>query len=241
MSFSPPTTFADGTVLTSAALEGNLQALRVYLHSGIVSSDVQSSQWIDTRHIQPPQFEPFAGLQHGVSGQQGGSDSGMVRLTFCTKYRSGGGRTSSNTFHLIPGTAIELDMREDVKVLFHYWYEIEAGPDVAPGAGTESAVDRLVWVCPYVGPVSSAASTFIDHAQEVPNNVEPTTGTFGWRTSAPEGAKIPYTLNSAYQSRDGTLLLDRSAGRVVFGLAAHSQIDRAGVVNWGVSIESYYF
>ena len=240
MSFSPPTTFADGTILTSANLEGNLQALRVYLHSGVVSGDVQATQWIDTRHIQPPKFEPFAGLQHGVSGQQGGSDSGMVRLTFCTKYRSGGGRTSSNTFHLIPGTAIELDMREDVKVLFHYWYEVEAGPDTAPGAGTEAVEDRLVWVCPYVGPVASAQTTYIDHAQEVPNNVDQT-GVLDWNTAAPQGALRPYPLNSAYQSRDGTLLLDRSAGRVVFGLAAHSQIDRAGVVNWGVSIESYYF
>ena len=72
MSFSPPNTFADGTVCTSAALEGNYQALRVYLHGGIVSGDVEAAQWIDTRHIQPPSYEPYSAVQHGVSGHQGG-------------------------------------------------------------------------------------------------------------------------------------------------------------------------
>ena len=79
MSFSPPNTFADGTICTSAALEGNNQALRVYLHGGIVSGDVQAAQWIDTRHVQPPSYEPYSAVQHGVSGHQGGNDSGHVR------------------------------------------------------------------------------------------------------------------------------------------------------------------
>ena len=77
MSFTPPTTFADGTVLTSANLEGNFEALRVYLHGGIVAGDVEAAKWIDTRHVQPPLFEPFSGLQHGVSGHQGGQWGGV--------------------------------------------------------------------------------------------------------------------------------------------------------------------
>ena len=111
MSFSPPTTFSDGTVVTSANLEGNFEALRVYLHGGVVAGDVQAAQWIDTRHIQPPSYEPFSGVQHGVTGHQGGNDSGLVRLTFCTKYLTGGGREDSQAFEPIPGTAITLDCR----------------------------------------------------------------------------------------------------------------------------------
>ena len=37
MSYTPPTTFVDGTVLTGAALEGNFSALRVYLHEGVLA------------------------------------------------------------------------------------------------------------------------------------------------------------------------------------------------------------
>jgi hypothetical protein len=37
------------------------------------------------------------------------------------------------------------------------------------------------------------------------------------------------------------LLVDYNAvGVATFGLAVHSLIDRAAVVNWGVSIEAYY-
>jgi len=240
MSYTPPTTFVDGTTLTSAALEGNFEALRVYLHSGVVAGDMEAAKWIDTRHVQPPRYEPFSQVQHGVTGHQGGSDSGMVRLTFCTKYRSGQGRTSSNTFHAIPQTAIDIQVRKAASILFHYWWEIEAGPDNSGGAGTESnTLERLVWVCPYVGSVEAARSTYIDHAQEVVNN---TNGALQpWRVTAPRGAQRLYTTQSAYQSRDGTLMHTLSGpGTTRFGLAAHSQVGRAGVVNWGVSIETFY-
>ena len=107
MSFTPPTTFADGTICTSAALEGNFQALRVYLHGGIVPGDIENAQWIDTRHVQPPSFEPFSSVQHGVTGHQGGNNSGLIRLTFCTKYLSGQGRTSTEVQSLSSGTIAE--------------------------------------------------------------------------------------------------------------------------------------
>ena len=70
MSYSPPTTFADASVLTSAALEGNNQALRVYLHRGIVAGDF-AADWIDTRHIQPPTFDP--GCSTGSPGTRAAS------------------------------------------------------------------------------------------------------------------------------------------------------------------------
>ena len=45
MAFAPPTTFVDGTVLTAAALEGNEEALRVYLHRGIIAGDLTPDFW----------------------------------------------------------------------------------------------------------------------------------------------------------------------------------------------------
>ncbi len=121
---SPPTAFVDGTTLTGSSVGGKFEARGVYLHSGIKTGDIEAAQWIDTRHIQPPRYEPFTQVQHGVTGQQGGSDSGMIRLSFCTKYRSGQGRTSSKTFHEIPQTAMESDARRACSMLFHYWYEV---------------------------------------------------------------------------------------------------------------------
>ncbi len=237
MSFSPPNTFSDGTVCTSAALEGNNQALRVYLHGGIVSGDVEAAQWIDTRHIQPPSYEPYSAVQHGVSGHQGGNDSGMVRLTFATKYLSGGGRSSSTSFHAIPGTAITVDARRACTMVFHYWWEVEAGPDESTGGGQETDTDRQVWIAPYVNRPSTAYSSYRGHSQECVN-VQDSTNL--WANPANYGATKPYTLAGAYQSRDGVLVHSAPNGVVTFGLAAHSQIDRVAVVNWGVAIESFY-
>lgn len=237
MSFTPPTTFADGTVCTSADLEGNYQALRVYLHKGIVPGDVDAGQWIDTRHIQPPSVEPYSGVQHGVSGHQGGNDSGMVRLTFATKYLSGGGRSSSTSFHAIPGTAITVDARRACTMVFHYWWEVEAGPDESTGGGQETDTDRQVWIAPYVNKPATAYSSYRGHSQECVNVQD---SFFMWANPANYGAIKPYTLAGAYQSRDGVLVHSAPNGVVTFGLAAHSQIDRVAVVNWGVAIESFY-
>lgn len=240
MSFSPPNTFVNGTTVTSADLEGNYQALRVYLHGGIVAGDIENVQWIDTRHIQPPVYEPFSQVQHGVSGHQGGSDSGLVRLTFCTKYLSGGGRTSSNAFHPIPQTAITVDARRACTMLFHYWWEVEAGPDESTGAGQNTTVkERGVWIAPYVIDPATAYSQYRMHAQEVPNNIDAASDTFGWDSVVP-GALTPHTVQGSYMSRDGTLMHEAPNGIITLGLAAHSQIDRAAVVNWGVSIETFY-
>ena len=71
MSYSPPTTFVDGTTLTSANLEGNFEALRVYLHSGIITGDIEAAQWIDTRHIQPPNTSPLPKCSMGSQGSRG--------------------------------------------------------------------------------------------------------------------------------------------------------------------------
>ena len=236
MSFTPPTTFADGTICTSAALEGNFEALRVYLHGGIVPGDIENVQWIDTRHVQPPSFEPFSGVQHGVTGHQGGNNSGLIRLTFCTKYLSGQGRTSSQTFHPIPGTAITVDTRRASTAVFHYWWEVEAGPDQSTGAGQVStAEERQVWIAPYVNDPASAYSQYRQHAQEVANVQNIIQMWVG-----PTGPRWPYSVNGGYQSRDGVLVRSAPNGRSTFGLATHSQLDRAAVVNWGVAIETFY-
>jgi hypothetical protein len=234
MSYTPPNTFADGTILQSSELEGNYQELRKYLHSFIVAGDVEASQWIDTRHIQPPAYEAYSAVQHGVSGHQGGSNSGQTRLTFATKYLSGQGRTGSTSFHAIPGTAITLDLRRACTVAFTYWYELECGPDTSTGAGQVTSTERQVWIAPYVGDVSTAYSSYREQAQEGCNHQT------GWASTTGFGAEIPYPLGGAYQSRDGTLIYSAPNGRITFGLAAHSRIDRVAVVNWGVAVESFY-
>ena len=145
MAYVKPNTFADGTVLTAANIQGNVDALRVYLHNGIVQPDMSASQFITTRHIQPPVYSPLEGLQHGVTGYQGGQWSGsLVRLSFATSYTAGNGRNTANgTWTRVPNTAFSIDLRRQANLLFHWQIEVEAGPDDVPQvSGRTNAVDN---------------------------------------------------------------------------------------------------
>lgn len=237
MAFSPPTTFVDGTVLTAAALEGNEEALRVYLHRGVISTDLLNTKWIDTRHIQPPEVSPFEGLQHGVSGYQGGQWAGgaEVRLTFATKFLSGSGRQDSNLVHHLPQSSFSLAIRRSAKILFHYWWDLENGPDESTASYQVAEELRQVFIIPWLGSAPAATTSYTQWAQETRNNA------WGLQSSSPIGTQEPYTTQGGYGSRQGTMAIDYNAvGTATFGLAIHSRTDRCGIVNWGVAVEAFY-
>ena len=75
MAYSAPNTFVNATPLTAADVEGNNEALRLYLHQ-VNAADLEASKWVDTRHIQPPDYLPYAGVIHGCTGYQGGQWGG---------------------------------------------------------------------------------------------------------------------------------------------------------------------
>jgi hypothetical protein len=246
MAYTPPNTFAPGTTLTAANLEGNSEALRVYLHGAIPSGDVENTRWIDTRHIQPPLVEAYSGLQHGVSGHQGGQWSGgsIARLTFVTKYLTGQGAPGTTAWHRVPNTSFTLSLRSPAFVIYHYSYEVEAGPDCSPGAGQVAIADRQIWIAPYdiaggVQPSFVASS----ETQQTPNHFSTQLQT------TPAGATLPYTIMRSYGQRTGTKIIDgtggsetfpRGVGSLEIGLCAYATIDRSAVVNWSVAIETYY-
>jgi hypothetical protein len=237
MSYTPPAVFADGTVLTSASLEGNSEALRVYLHRGIASGDLQATKWIDTRHIQPPVFEPFSGVQHGVSGHQGGQWAGGtgIRMTFATKYLSGQGRQSSAAVHNVPNSSFTLQIRRSAKILFHYWWDLENGKDESTAAYQAAQEDRQVWIMPWFGSIDNAIPSYHHYAQETRNTQ------FGMSDSYPIGLSHTLVTGGGYGSKQGTMAVDYTGvGTATFGLAARSLTDRCGIVEWGVAIEAFY-
>ena len=241
MAYSKPNTFADGTTLLATEVQGNVDALRVYLHDGIVQADLLASQWVDTRHVQPPRYDAITGLQHGVTGYQGGQSSGaLVQLQFSTSYLTGAGfGTSLAAWRRVPTTSFDLDLRRDAKCLLHWAVEVESGPDDVPAVtGRTPAVgDRYAYFAPYVATLDAAGRNVLD-AQEVKNNPD------GFNMSVgvlPPGPARPYTPANGYGRRTGVLAFERSAGtRTTCGLCTWTQIDRSAVVNWSVALEVWY-
>jgi hypothetical protein len=239
MSFTPPNTFADGTILTSAALTGNEEALKVYLHRGIIAGDFESAKWIDTRHIQPPYKEPYTGIQHGVSGHQGGQWAGgtEIRLQFATKYLSGQGRQDSVAVHAFPQTHFNIDIRRDARILYHYWWEAEVGNDSSTATYQVAEAERRMTIIPFIGlsGVDGAIGTWASRAVDGRNTA------YGVGVAYPIGTAETYPQGAGYHSKQGTIMLDyASVGSTTAGLAIHSSVDRSGLVNWGCVIEAYY-
>tara|TARA_R110000822_G_scaffold4888_1_gene20946 strand:- start:4458 stop:5177 length:720 start_codon:yes stop_codon:yes gene_type:complete len=239
VAFTPPNTFVDGSIVTAADMQGNDQALRVYLHRGIAAGDFEATKWIETRHVQPPRFDPFQGMQHGVTGHQGGQWAGgvQIRLAFATKYLSGNGRPTNDSFHQIPQTAVTVDIRQPAFVLYHYWYELENGKDFSTAAYQVAEAQRRVYVIPYVGDFTNA-NVYNERAR----GQETRNAAIGIPLSYPIGMERPFVLVAGYGAKQGTVAVDRSVvAPMSFGLAAHSLSDRCGVVNWGFALEVFYF
>ena len=238
MAYTKPNTFADGTTLLAAEVQGNVDALRVYLHNNVVQADLLASKWVDTRHVQPPSFDALTGLQHGVTGYQGGQWSGaLVNLQFVTSYLNVAGRNSSlGVWAWVPNTSFVLDLRRNATVLLHWSVEMEGGPDdIAQVSGRTPAIgDRYAFVAPYIGTLDAAGRNPLD-AQEVKNNAD------GFRGTAPFGPDRPYTVANGYGRRTGVLAAERNAGtKTPVGLCFWSQVDRSAVLNWSVSLEVWY-
>ena len=245
MAYSPPNTFVAGTTLTAADVEGNNEALRVYLHGAIPAADVAADDWINTRHIQPPVSSPFEGLQHGVSGHQGGQWSGgtTVRLTFLTKYLTGNGVQRARAWQRIPNTSFTIQLQQPAFALFHYWYEVEVGPDSSSGGGQSVSSLRQIYVGPYIGtnPVQDGLMP-LSHQQETMNHD-------GAYRANPIGANFTYPVSGGYGQRDGTYIIEgsgagetfpRPVGELTIGLCGYSTVDRAAIVNWSVALETFY-
>ena len=134
MAYAKPNTFSDGTTLVAASVRGNVDALRIYLHNGIVQADLLNSKWIDTRHIQPPRYDAVQGVQHGVTGYQGGQWGGnLVNMSFVTSFTSGSGRDShTGDWRRVPNTSFDIHIRRNAKILLHWSVEVEGGPDDMP-------------------------------------------------------------------------------------------------------------
>lgn len=244
MAYSPPNSFTNGNALTATALDGNDQALRVYLHDGVVDADLLSSTpWVETQHIQSPVVDPIVGLQHGVTGWQGSQWSGGfgVRAQFASVALTGNRAEGATTeaFEVLPQTAFTFELRHPALVIFHWWMETFNGPD----DNVSSSSDASLYVGEYTESEQFATGRVVPTAPTQSlissNNRE------GWvpNTSSPlrvAGPYNPYTIGGL-GNLSGTVMRKVGAGGgYTVGLSHLTSIDPCCIINWSIHIEAYY-
>ena len=245
MAYSPPNTFTDGLPLEAADLEGNDQALRVYLHEGVVDADLLSSTpWVETQHIQSPVVDPIRGLQHGVTGWQGSQWSGGfgVRAQFASVALTGN-RSDATTeaFEVLPQTAFTFELRHPALVIFHWWMETFNGPD----DNVLSSDDASLYVGEYteaqqfatgrVVPTAPTQSLVSSNNREGWNLVS--SGTLPERVAGPYN---PYTIGGLGNLSGTVMRKVGSGGGYTVGLSHLTSIDPCCIINWSIHIEAYY-
>ena len=238
MAYSPPNNFVNGNPLNASDIKGNDDALKIYLHEGVLNTDLLNSAWVQTRHIQAPVLDAYSGVQHGITGWQGSQWDGgvLARCQFASAFLTGGryGVTDA-TWEVIPQTAFTLDLRRSSTVIFHWWMEVFNGPDSSTNRSTPA--DTYLYVADYTAGGSLAGtgqkSIIPAHAVESVNNYRGFSS-----TNPPAGAVAPYT-NTGYGNMSGTKLFI-GTNKLAVGLAHISTIDRSAIVNWGIALEVYY-
>lgn len=237
MSYTPPNVFANGTEFTATAVKGNDDALRIYLHEGVVAGDlVTGAAWVQTRHVQAPILDPFTGVQHGVTGIQGSQWDGgaLVRCQFGSAFLTGKryGNVNDSSFEVVPQTTFGIDLRRQATVVFHWWMESLNGPDDGPRS---LGANAYMWVTEYTtsdGTGIGTKNVAQPYSEEAMNNQ-----TFQ-ANNPPGGPNVPFSVRG-YGNMSGVKVFI-ATDKLAVGLAHLSTIDRSAIINWGVSLEVYY-
>ena len=244
-----PTTVTASTPVPSQTLRDNDDALRVYLHEGIIAGDLKASDWIDTRHIQPPTQLVKRGLQTGVTGIAGGqSVRPFERFTF-TGYATTGANRRSNQdlWDVVPDTALTIPLAASAKVIYHWHVAAVVGPDTTNPSGAATPVvlnaDRRVYLAPYMMKFDEELTgSKVDKTALV--EIRQNTSDFHSTVTNRGGAKSPYHW-FGYGQRSGIMIdsFTATAGSeniIHVGLAHWSLVQRSMLLNWTVSVEVYY-
>lgn len=238
MAYTAPNTFVSGTPLDASDLKGNDDALKIYLHEGVINTDLLNSAWVQTRHVQAPVLDAYAGVQHGITGYQGAQWDGgtLVRCQFASSFLTGGqAGVTTATWEVIPQTAFTLDLRRAATVVFHWWMESFNGPD--SNSARLTPTDAYLYVADYIvtgTPAATANKVVVpEYQSEVVNNYG------GFKSTAPpSGALRPYTV-VGYGNLQGTKVFT-ATNNLTVGLAHISTIERSAIINWGIALEVYY-
>lgn len=227
--------------LLASEVKAASQGLREWEHGGILATDLVSGRWVESRHILQPEYNPLTCLQTGVTGLAGGVDSSTTtgygpldRLAFFTSDLAG--RRAAFRWQPMPGTSYTLDIRTASYCLFHFYIEVEAGPDTlnTPSGYTWNGDDnRFVTFAPYIGRGTQPDLSF---TTDVTNTIHGFNSTgFG---VVPRGVDRPYSL-SGYGQRSGVHHQALAVGRYEVGLSFTGDVQRAAIVNWRTMVEVY--
>jgi len=213
MSITFPKTWTT-EVLEASDVMDNFDAIQKKSHR-LLSSDVTTDKWIDTRHIVNPDYNPYTNIMTGVSGVFGGQNSGgfFSKYTYLTKWLSG---KNSGVENAIPHTGFTLDLQRPCS-LFYQWWACVMSPN--NGAGT----------------TGTGKVYFYTHDPSIG------IGTPHLLLEQPYASPHDPTFDGTYHT-NGFGVVEVSSEKLQYGigLTGSSTAGQNRFISWGVSFEAFY-
>lgn len=130
MPWTPPVTYAAGTVLSSADIRTCQHDLSVYLDK-LTTPDIDTKEWVLPGHIVRGHYSATQGRAHYVSGQFGGIQGANTFISSLQVKGTTGGQGVS-----IPGPTVSIDVRSPATLFASWWAQAYFPSDLA-GASQE--------------------------------------------------------------------------------------------------------
>lgn len=117
MALSIPNSFTTDTQVEGDKIQENVDAIKQYLNGGIVSGDIDNSQWVDIRHIMKGVYFSTNNSYEMVSGVQQGTPVSELPV-FNPGY--GGKVFGISNANPVPGGGVSFYLEEEADVIFKY-------------------------------------------------------------------------------------------------------------------------
>lgn len=211
MSYTKLKTWANGDIILAADVQGELDNVRSYI-AQMTSNEVESSRWVDTKHVMRGDYNAVTNQAQFVSGLYAGQktlfDTGF---TYGTTYNTR--RVGSGAWEYMPLTSLTLEVRRPMSALMTWWSTPITYDNQSAGAQGETEI-RL-----YIGNKSLRYGEPCKSLEEL--------GTL----TAP--AESRYFLS-------GFHMVDyNSMGIYEIGLATQSTTSKTRLHSWGISFEAF--
>jgi len=123
MAYTPTTMPAGAVLATNAGGQGvqdNIDKMRNYVDGGVVSGDMATDNWVDSKHVMRGHYNSIVNMHSFVSGLNGGYTSERDEMSFVGDGPTGRGEPTNPSQTNFSNTGVSFFLRGTADVMFQF-------------------------------------------------------------------------------------------------------------------------
>lgn len=205
------------STVNASDLQTNLDDMAKYIDGGVVSGDLATDSWVQSKHIMRGHYNPIVNMHSFTSGANGGHTSSDGDLSFIGDGPTGRNNPSDPSLVSYPGTTIDFFLPANADVLFQF----SAFPYTPNIAGLTSNFHSRLFI-------------FLDETQILASKAITTHVASTLPAVAKNAAHFQNPWSGFYMSPN------LAAGQHSIGLRGFTRARYSFLTKWSVSLEAFY-